>query len=194
MLSQGGLIAAFLTPKAIYLASDGRVVDARGGQVHDDWPKLYSITGHAGMLTTGAYIPDLKEEMVRQCLSENASRVGDVAQVARIVLQDIWKLNAARSRKAGTLREFRILAFVVGFEEKDSPRLFSLRNTSHPSFIIKEQKLFQSGNDLEVVSMVADGRRMQDLSVPLGAHVSARQQTGYDLSEAFPPPAVVPSL
>jgi hypothetical protein len=174
----GTLVAAFLTRSAIFLASDGRVIDSDSGKIFDDWTKVHRLTEQVGMLTAGAYVKHLKEDIVCKCNSRGILDVVGVAQIASLVLQEIWRLNAGAIEAQGKLEEVRIFIFLAGFDETGQPRLFYSDNNSQPKFAIQERQLFRSGYDLEIAAISTGSGKWEDPSELLKEEIGARIETG----------------
>jgi len=184
----GTLIAAFLTKNAIFFASDGRVIDSNSGKVHNNWSKVHRINNYVGMLTDGAYLKHLKDDIVRNCNEKDSSSADGVAQIASLLLKEIWHLNFNRIEREGKLNEVRIFIFLAGFDNTKRPRLFYMDNMSDPIFKIQERQLFQSGRDLEIAAMSTGSGQNENPSELLTSEIKKSLQSlsgDYNLSQVL---------
>jgi hypothetical protein len=179
MALHGTLIAAFLTRDEIFLASDGRVIHNKTGQIHNDWSKVHQINKYVGMLTAGAFIPPFKDAVVRNCNDRNIRTVEGVVQVASLILTEFWRSNVERIKQSGRLDEFRVFVFIAGFDVNNCPRLFYLDNMSKPKFSIQVRQLFQNGHDFEIGALSTGSGQEEDPSGLLTQEINCRiQQLG----------------
>jgi hypothetical protein len=172
VIRHGTLIAAFLTKSDIFLASDGRVIHKDSGEICNDWSKVHQINKHVGMLTAGAYLPYLKDDVVRNCIERDISSVDEVAKITCLVLKEIWRLNVAKFEREGNLNEVRIFVFLAGFDSYRCPRLLYLDNMSDPMFSIQERLLFQTGSDLEIAAMSTGSGQEEDPATLVSAEIN----------------------
>ncbi len=93
-------VTAFITKAKIFLLSDGRAINTKDGTVHDKWSKVHKLTNHVGMLTAGAYLPNIKVDIIRKCKMRNLIYVNGVTEIASLVLEETWK----RSCKPPTIK------------------------------------------------------------------------------------------
>ena len=174
MIKHGTLIAAFLTKSDIFLASDGRVICNETGKVDDNWSKVHKINNYVGMLTAGAYLPHLKDDIIKNCKERSLTFVDHVVKITSLVLKEIWRLNVDRFKRDGKSDEIRIFIFLAGFDQNRVSRLFYLDNLSTPIFNIQERTLFQTSNDLEIAAMSTGSGKVENPSEILFAKINNR--------------------
>jgi hypothetical protein len=181
----GTLIAAFIRAGEIALFSDGRVIDADSGRIHNDWSKVHQLSPMVGMLTAGHYVPSLREDIRRNAADRALTSVEDVATIARLVLIEIWRKLGSSPQEAPKLEVARVFVFIVGFDRFSRPRLYYLDNRSSPQFVLQERSLFTTGGgDVEIASMSTGSGETEDPSASLATHLKGlaeKQGAGVDV-------------
>jgi len=172
LIFKGTLIATFITKNKIYLLSEGRVIDKRDGTIRDDWSKIHKINNQVGMLVAGIYVPNLRDDIIRNCKERNLTSVKDVANISSLVLQEIWKQFTANPENKDKIKNVRIFVFLIGFDENKAPHLFYIDNMSEPKFKLQERALFQSGCELEIGAMSHASGKTEDPSAILLKYIT----------------------
>lgn len=153
LIFEGTLIATFITKNKIYLLSDGRVINKIDGTIRDDWSKIHKINNRVGMLVAGIYVPNLRDDIIRNCRERDLTSVKDVANISSLILQEIWNQYTANPEYKEKIKNIRIFVFLVGFDENNVPHMFFLDNMSEPRFKLQEKALFEVGDELEIGAM-----------------------------------------
>jgi hypothetical protein len=178
--TSGTLIAAFLLRDQVFLFSDGRVIDADSGQVHDDWSKVHHLAPMVGMLTAGHYVPHLRDDICRNSSERNVSTVDGVANIAGLVLSETWRRFESAPENAAKIALARVFVFIAGFDAHAEARLFYLDSTSTPRFRLQERSLFSPGRDLEIAAMSTGSGATENPSALLINEVQTRLRSQVD--------------
>jgi hypothetical protein len=176
--AEGSLIAAFVTKQEILLCSDGRAVSsADGAIVREDLPKVHRLTSRIGMLTAGRTLPGLIARFKSGASAGESQPLVGLVGAMRDALQAEWQDVVASSNGGTTGRAF---AFVTGFDESGTPRVFYMDTYGARNLRVTEMSMLAGGRELEVVAIASGDDGSMDASAAIVRHIDAihRRQPG----------------
>lgn len=149
---EGTLIAAIITKTKIMLFSDGRITEHLTNRViTDDFSKVHKITDKIGILTAGAYLDGLDNELVNICCIKGLKTIEDFIGELKGIVET--KAEVVYKQRQSSRKDTKIALFIIGFDKSNKPHFYWMDNQTESPFKINERALFQPEHDVEIAAM-----------------------------------------